>query len=697
MSFVYYAKIISLKNMKNQSSQILPNWKEISKVLKYKKQDFDNLLANYINHKKEIYNEVKKIKKEDRNFENTFLAIESSGDKFFDTIHQIDALSITHKDKQFRDAATDFQKEISDKSVDLEYDKDIFRSLVEYKEGNYKKEKKGLDQKYRVGSVKLFEDSYKAYKRMGFDLPKVKFEKLKKNSKDLSKLTLDFSKNIDEYKDFILCTEEEMKGLPENFIKSLEKVEGKYKITLDYPNIGPFIEYADSREKRKELADKNAKKGGEKNLNLLAEMVKLRDANAKLLGYKNYLDFSVEDKMSKSEKTVHKFIEDILKKLKPLALKEFNLLNTFAKSNLENYKEVKTIEYFDIAYVEQKLRQKEYSYDSLKVKQYFELDHVLKTMFSIFGELFNFSVRVIEEKEKKEKGIILTDKEVRLVEIKDKKTKQIIAYQILDLFPRDGKYGHAAHTKFCTGINTVYVDMLICNFQKPTKNLPSLLTVREVETIFHELGHGLHCILSNKAHFSQRGTNCDHDFVETPSQFLENFFYQEKNLKKIAIHYKTKKVLDKETIKKITGGKSFMKASTFNRQGVVSLFDIDLHSNKVSINNKGLNIAKEFTKTSKKYNPIDVSKSSLFPAGLIHMTDYAAGYYSYMWALVYAQDFYSEFKKVENDKNKLKEIGERYRKEILEVGGSRDEMESVKKFLGRAPNNKAFLEEIGAN
>ena len=156
--------------MKNETSQILPNWKEISKVLKYKKQDFDNLLQAFLKHKKEIYTEVKKIKKEDRNFENTFLAIENSGDDFADRFYQISNFAMTHKDKDFRDLANNFQKEISEKFVDLEYDKDIYRAILEYKEGNYKKEKKSLDNKYGSGSVKLFEDSYKAYKRMGSSL-----------------------------------------------------------------------------------------------------------------------------------------------------------------------------------------------------------------------------------------------------------------------------------------------------------------------------------------------------------------------------------------------------------------------------------------------------------------------------------------------------------------------------------------------
>ena len=689
--------------MKNQSSQILPNWKEISKVLKYKKKDFDNLLANYINHKKEIYSEVKKIKKEDRNFENTFLAIEKSGDDFADKFYQIATFAMTHKNKDFRDSANNFQKESADKMVDIEHDKDIYKALVEYKEGNYKKENKSLDQKYGAGSVKLFEDSYKAYKRMGFDLPNVKQEKFKKNSKELSRLAIDFERNINDYKDFILCTEEEIKGLPENFIKSLEKVESKYKVTLDYPSIGPFLQYADSREKRKELVDKNAKKGGEKNLKILAGMIKLRDANAVLLGYKNHAEFKLENKMAKTEKSVRTFLGDAMKKLKPISLKEKEELNNFAKVNLENYKDIKKLEYFDSAYVEEKLKHKKYSYDSAKIKEYFELDHVLKTMFTIFGELFNFSVREIEEKEKKEKGIILQDKDVKLIEIKDKKTKQIISYLILDFFPRDGKYGHACSAEFVLSRfvdkeRVVPINEIICNFQKPNKNIPSLLSLREVETLFHEFGHSIHYMLTNCVYSAQSCTNVVWDFVETPSQFMENFLYEEKNLKKIAVHYKTKKVLDKETINKIIESKNFMSADSYHYIFVSSLFDIEMHSNNVSLNNNGLNITKYYSEFRKKHTGIEGSKFSLFPAAWGHMAGgYDAGYYSYMWALVYAQDFYSEFKKVKDDKNKLKEIGERYRKEILEVGGSRDEMESVKKFLGRAPNNKAFLEEIGAN
>lgn len=675
-----------------ENTQVFTNWKAISKLQKWKKQDFDNLLESYIENKKEIYTKIKSIKKEDRNFENTILAIEKSGDEFIGTFYQIGIFAITHKEKDFRDLANDFQKIMSENMVNIEYDKDIYISIKDYIEGNYKKEKKDLESKYGTGSVKLVEDYFREYKRMGFDLIKVKQDKFKTNLKKLSKASLDFAKNIDEYQDFILCSEEEIKGLPENFVKTLEKVDGKYKITLDYPSIGPFLQYADSREKRKEISDKNYRKAGERNLKILAEMIKLRDENAKLLGYKSHADFRIEERMAKSEKTARDFVESLIKKLAPISKKEFKELASFAQKNIEQYNNLEKIEYYDISYVSNKYKEAKYSYDSAKLKEYFELNHVLDQMFNIFGNLFNFSVREIEEKEKKEKGISLSDKEVKLFELKDKNTKQVMSYLILDLFPREGKYGHACHGGGLNGDKNIYLDYIICNFQKPSKTLPSLLTWREVETIFHEFGHAMHYMLTKTKYSSQAGTNCDHDFVEVPSQMMENFILEDKYISKIAQHYKTKKTLDKKLLNRIIESRKFFRASDLLGTFVSSLFDLDLHSNKISTKNNGKEIANYYIDLNDKYRDVGIYKKSLFPAYWGHMVEYDAGYYSYMWALVYAQDFYSEFKKVINDKTKLKEIGQRYRKEILEVGGSRDELESAKKFLKRNPNNKAFLE-----
>ena len=678
----------------DKNNSIQPNWKSISKIKSYKKEDFDNLLEEYISEKKEAYNKIKSIKKEDRNFENTILALEEAGDRFTDTFYQIVVYAMTHKEKSYRDEANNFKKLLSEKSIDLEYDKDIYRSFMDYYEGNYKKGKKSLDKFFGEGSVKLVEDNYKAYKRMGFDLPKVKQERLKKIIKEISKLSIDFSKNIDEYRDFILYGEEEIKGLPENFIKTLEKVEGKYKITLDYSIIGPFLKYANSRERRKEIMDRNYRKGGEKNLEILSKIIKLREEKARILGYKNFIDFQIENRMAKNEKNVYRFVEGLIKKLYSKSKKDLEELNTFAKNNLEQYKNVKELSYFDMSYVVNKLKESKYKYDSAKLKEYFLLENVLKVAFEIFGELFNFTAKEINDKDIRK---ILVDKDIKIFEFIDKKSKNIISYLILDLFPREGKYTHACSAEFVSGGEVggkriVPINEIICNFSKKNKNIPSLLSLSEVETFFHEFGHALHFMFTKVKYSSQAGYNVVWDFVETPSQMMENFLFEEKNLRKLGIHYKTKKVLDKEIINKIIEGKNFFNSFDYLRQNIMSLFDLDIHSNKIETNSK--NLARYYIDMIKRYQDIELDKSNIFPAGFGHLMGYASSYYSYMWALVYADDFYSIFKEVGNDKNKLKEIGARYRKEILEVGGSRDEMDSVKKFLKRKPSNKAFLKKI---
>lgn len=678
--------------MITKSKSILPDWTKIAKTLKFKEKDFTKLLQDFVEHKQKVYTEIKNLKKEDRTFENTILAIENSGNDFTDTFYQIGVYAITHKNKAWRDLANSFEKDLGEKMTDLEYDKDLYRSFIEYYTGNYKKEKKNLDKLYGEGSVKLVEDYYKEFKRMGFALPKAKQAKLKEILKKLNKLSIDFGKNISEYKDFILCNEEEIKGLPDNFVKTLSKENGKYKITLDYPSLGPFLQYADSREKRKEITNKNYKKGGLVNLKILKEIVKLRNEKAKILGFQNFADFQNENRMSKSEKKIRNFVETLIKKLKSQSDREILELNNFAKNNLEQYKDVKKIDYYDVSYIANKLKENKYSYDTSKIKEHFELEKTLKIMFSIFGELFNFTVNEVKDKEIEK---IKVDKEVRIYEFKDKRYKEIIAYLILDLFPREGKYGHACSIEFVVGSyknkqRVIPINELVCNFSKSAKNLPSLLTLNEVETLFHELGHGLHYMLSKAKYESQAGYNVVFDFVETPSQMLENFLYEENNLKRLAIHYKTKKVLDKNIRQKIIQSKNFLNGFNYLRQNIMSLFDLDLHANKI----KSENLAKHYINLIKKYQGFDLAKDNIFPAGFGHLIGYAGGYYSYMWALVYADDFYSVFKEAGNDKKKLKEIGERYRKEILEVGGSRDEMISAKKFLLRNPNNKAFLENL---
>lgn len=686
-----------MQNFKNKAL-LEPDWFSISKIKNYKKEDFDKLLKSYLKNKKEVYSKIKSLKKEERNFENTILALENCDSDFEVQLNQIGINALTHTKKVCRDLANDFEKRLSQKSVDIEYDKDIYKAIIEYKEGNFQKERRSLDKKYGIGSVKLAQDVYKSYKRMGFDLKIEEQKLLKQNLKKLSKLSVDFSQNINEYKDYILCNKEELKGLPENTISSLKKAGDKYIVSLEYPEYIPFIQFAKNREKRQELAEKNYKKGGNQNIKLLSKIVSLRAEVAKLLKYKNYVDYRSETRMAKNSRNIQFFIDSLIEKLESKSQKELKELEVFAKNNLENYKDIDKLEYFDISFVATKMKEKKYGYDAAKLKEYFELERVISTTFSIFGEIFGFSVREIEKSELQKMKIKFVDPKVKLYKLKDFESGSVISCFVLDLFPRGGKRGHACSTSFIDGgkrggNKIIPVNQIICNFPKPNKNFPSLLSLGEVETFFHEFGHALHYMLTNVTYSSQAGYNVVWDFVEAPSQFMENFLFEKRYLKRLAVHYKTKESLDEKTLNNILKSRNFMSGYTNLRQLIFAKFDLDLHFGKI----KPEDSAKYYNSLSKKYFDFDLPKDAIFPAGFGHLMGYAASYYSYMWALVYAYDFYSEFKKVLNNKKKLKEVAKRYKKEILEVGGSREEEESVKKFLGRKANNKAFLENIFEN
>ena len=690
-------------NLKNKNLEIYPNWNKMSEILNFQKKDFENLLENFLQDKKEIYQEIKKIKKEERNFENTILKLEygKNENEYQDIFNYIHILQITHKDKIFRDMCEKFLNQLSQKETDLIYDKEIFFSISDYLKNNFKKEENILDKRYGYGSKKLVLDYFKDYKKMGFNLENKFQKKIKDNLNKMQKLNSLFMKNLAEKRKFILCSKEELEGYPENLLKNLEKKDNQYKITLDYPIYNPFMSFVKNRKKRKELNILFSSKGGKENLKILEKYIFLKDENSKILGYKNYAEYILEERMAKTEKKVRDFLDKNIKNLSISAKKDVNLLFDFAKKNLEDYKDLKKLENFDISFVANKYKEEKFKIDSKKVREYFELDNTLKEIFKIFSEIFSFSFREIEEKEKQEKNIILADEKIKLFEFKDLKSKKVLAYFILDLFPRDGKYTHA-----CSAIiisqrknnlnnilkNFIPLNQIICNFQEPKKDNPSLLSLGEVETLIHEFGHACHKFYTDVWYASQGTISTSLDFVEIPSQFLEDFLFQKKYFNRLARHYATGKKMDENLLNKIIESRNFLNAFAYlNGRILGSVLDLNLYTNKIKVKDS----TKYYLSLQKKYFNFDVDKSITFPSSFEHIIDgYEAGYYSYMWSLVYAKDVFSEFKKHLNQKIELKKIGEKYKKEILSVGSSREELISIEKFLGRKMNEKAFLEDL---
>ncbi|MBI5817045.1 MAG: Zn-dependent oligopeptidase [Candidatus Yonathbacteria bacterium] len=641
--------------------------------------DIKKLVSKVLEHKKQRYVEIKKIPKNERTFENTIYGIESSDYGFIDCLYIINLHMNVSPQESVRIAAKNAMKVLEKKLVDIEYDEGVYRAINEYKEVN-KNEKLSIEDK------KLLNDMFISYKRMGFGLPKKKRTTFKKNFQKLNKLATDFSNNINEYKDSITVTREELDGLPDNYINGLARdKKGNYIVTLAYPDFVPFMEYARDAKKREELGNKYLQKGGMKNMKILSEILRLRYRNACLLGYKHHADYKTEIRMVKNSRAAFSFVESLLKKIGRAAQNDINQI-TALKKKLEKGTREK-IFYHDINYYIKQLQKKKFHIDSEKIREYFPFGTVKRGIFKIYEKLF--SVRF-----EKLNGYPIWHKDVELYAVKNQHGV-IQSYFFLDPYPRANKYGHAAvdnaipaYTQgYKSTTYTAPVAYMMTNFPKPQGEHPSLLSHREVETFFHEFGHVMHQVLTKAVYLSQSGTSVKRDFVEAPSQMLENWVWDKKMLKILSRHYKTGKTLPENLLSNLLKAKNHMVYYSTARQFTFALFDLIIHSGRFP-----KNIAKLYNDLVLKYQHVHMPKSAIFPAGFGHLMGYDAGYYGYMWSKVYAADMFTRFKK-EGILNAR--TGHDYRKWILEKGGSREEMDLVKGFLGRKPNNKAFLKEIG--
>jgi thimet oligopeptidase len=641
-------------------------------------KQIEKIAREAIEYKKAAYKNIKEILPENRTYENTVYALELSEGPAGDMLRKVALLGEVSPKEGVRNAASETLIEVSEKMVDIEYDRELYTSLLEYHEGNFPDEKKKLGKE----DIKLLEETIREYRRMGFDLPEKDQKKLKTLLKKSAKLGEQFRKNINDYNDHILCTREELDGLSERVIAILpiDPKTKKYMVTLQYPHFNPFMMFAHNRKKREELANKNLQKGGKKNLKIINELVALRAEISKMLGYKHHADFRTENRMARTGETAETFQNDLLKKLIVPAQKDISELRAHAKAL-----GIDKVEHYDIAYVANDLKKKLYDIDPEAVREYFPLEHVMEQMFKHFGALFGIKFSKLDIK--------TWHKDVSVYEVLNT-DKSLVGYMFFDLFPRNGKYGHAmcVDTQIAREMSwhsDTYISPvtgIVCNFPTPTKKSPSLLSIGEVETLFHEFGHGLHMTLSAARHESQGGSNVAWDFVETPSQIMENWVWNDDMLAKLSCHVETGKALPKDVRAKILGSKKFQNGYAFMRQVIMGKLDMDLHMGKVH------DATEAYKGMIKLYTGMELPGTTLFPAGFGHLVGYDAGYYSYLWALVYAQDAFSEFEKhgIAN-----KELGMRWRREVLEKGSSEDELKLVKNFLGRKPSNKAFLKELG--
>ncbi|OIP65281.1 MAG: hypothetical protein COV32_00445 [Candidatus Yonathbacteria bacterium CG10_big_fil_rev_8_21_14_0_10_43_136] len=649
---------------------------------KWTASDIKKLVPKILAEKKARLSVIKKVSASKRDFENTIYALESSDYGISETIFKIDLLQNVSPEKSIRDTAKRAIDTIQNKMIAIERDPKIWQALKDYEKGVWRKEQRNLDNE----SKKLFRDMFLNYKRLGFDLPPIKQKRVKELSQRLAKVSNEFRQNINAYDDHILVTDDELTGLPERYKAGLKHTkDGRYKVTLAYPEHHPFMELAKNETKRKELAEKALQKGGNKNMKVLAEMLKIRIERAHLLGYKTHADYKTELRMAKSGARAIAFEQDLLKKVAKRGMEEINILRELKRKKTKNKKAM--LHFYDIAFYSHELQKEKFNLDSEEVRSYFPLSRVLDGTFKIYSTLFGVKFEKLTD-------FSLWHPDASLYVVKTLKG-EVLSYFALDLYPRDGKYGHACVNDVVNGRKTSFsgndyftpFGTMITNFPKPTKKNTSLLSHGEVETFLHEFGHMIHHSLTTARYASQSGCHTAWDFVEAPSQMLEHWAWDKKSLALLSAHYKTGKPLPREILKNLLSSKTHMLRYGILRQIIQGMLDLTLHTK-----NKPPEPAKLYRDLIKKYTGVVLPKDAIFPAGFGHLDGYDAGYYGYLWSNVYAADMFTRFEK---EGIMSKKVGADYKKWILEKGGSMEEIDLVKGFLGRAPNNKAFLKEIG--
>ncbi len=542
----------------------------------------------------------------------------------------------------------------------------------------------------------LLDKQYKGFSRNGANLSEEKKKTLRKLDTDLSKLKLTFGENVlaetNAYQ-MHLTNEEDLAGLPDGTKEAAAQVAAEkelegWVITLDYPSYIPFMKYAENRTLRKELslafgarAFKENKNNNEENV---LKIVRLRHQRALLLGYKSHAHFVLEERMAETPQKVHSFLNELLEKAKPAAEEEFKELQAFA-NKLDG---IEQLQKWDSAFYAEKLKQQKFSLDDEKLKPYFKLENVIDGVFTVAKKLYGLTFKIDNSIEKYHQDV----KTYRVTDAED----TLVAIFYADFHPRPGKRGGAWMTSYKPqqkfhGINDRPHISIVCNFTKPTPTTPSLLTFNEVTTLFHEFGHALHGMLANTTYKSLSGTSVYWDFVELPSQILENWCYEKETLELFATHYKTGEVIPMELVQKIKESATFHEGMQTLRQLSFGLLDMSWHGNDPA------NISEV-----KKFETEAFSGTQLFPEtpetcmstafSHIFQGGYSAGYYSYKWAEVLDADAFAYFKQ-EGIFNK--KVADKFKDFVLSQGGTEDPMELYVKFRGKKPDPEALLKRAG--
>jgi oligopeptidase A len=667
-------------------------FKTLHKTIPYKQIKFEHFAPAFAKHLEEARGEIARIKAnpEAPNFVNVIEALEFAGEKlgivssvFFNLLH-------AETSPQMEEYAQVISPELSKFSNDVTLDLELFKKVkIVYENiGKFNLNKE---------QTKLLEDRYRGFVRNGANLNDSDKEKLRAIDQKLSTLSLEFGKRVlaDTNKFSLTLEKKDLAGLPDSIMEMAReeaKAKGQegYLFTLKFPSFVPFMKYADRRDLREKMyrafASISYHNDESDNRENVLSIAKLRFERAKILGFKTHAHYVLEERMAKTPQTVNAFLDDFLSKAKPFALRELEELKAFAKE--QGFKE--NFMPWDNSYYSEKLKMARYDFDDEVIRPYLPVEKCLNGMFEVAKKLYGLKFY-------ENSNIEAYHPDVKTYEVKDEFDKYLAVFYV-DLHPRDGKKSGAWATDIQTqkvknGIDHRPHVSIVCNFSKAVGDTPALLTHNELTTLFHEFGHALHMMMSKCNYASLACANVYWDFVELPSQIMENWCFEKECLDLFAANFKSGEKIPQELIDKIVKSQTFMEGWQTLRQISFGLIDMAWHGiDPTDINDVGAYESKVFDKTRLIPDVPEanrsVSFSHLFQGG------YSAGYYSYKWAEVLDADAFEYFleKGIFN-----KEVAKKFREHILERGGTEDPAILFRNFRGRDAKPEALLKRAGLN
>ena len=626
---------------------------------------------------------------EEPTFENTIEAMEYAGGTLNKVAGIFYAVMEAHTNETLQEIAEQISPMLTEYSMYVSLNPELFARVKAVYE---KKDELGLAQ----DQMKLLEDNYKSFVRGGANLSDEDKALYSKWSEELSLMTLQFSKNVLAATNAYVLNitdEADLAGLPE-FVRTMaaetaaEKGLEGWAFTLDAPSYSPFLKYSENRELRKQIwtAYNTRAIGGEfDNTEIVKKIVDLRIKIANILGYETYADYALEERMAKSKANVNEFNMNLLEPSLEFARKDVADVFAYAK---KNGFEGNRLESWDFSYWSERYQEAEYSLSAEELKPYFQLESCIDAVFGLASRLYGISFTELD-------NVPVYHEDVKVYEVKDADGSHLALFYA-DFFPRASKRGGAWMTSFRDqmvkdGVEYRPFITIVCNFTKPTADAPALITHDELTTFLHEFGHALHGIFAEGRYPSLTGTSVSRDFVELPSQIMENWAFEPEYLNSFAKHYQTGEPIPAELIEKIVAAKNYLAGYAQVRQLHYGLLDMSWHT-LTELPEMG---TVEFeTKALAPYAIMPAVEGAAFSGSFSHIFSggYSAGYYSYKWAEVLEADAFSLFKEqgIFNT-----DVAASFRKNILSKGGAEDEAVIYRNFRGHDPQPEALMEKLG--